>query len=41
MSDNEKIESTEEEPEVVAHLASDEEDDLAVAAGWCVTNDHA
>lgn len=39
MSDNEKIESTEEEPEVVAHLASDEGDEPSYEApGWCITN---
>ena len=35
MSDNEKIEPTEEEPEVVAHVNDD--DELATP-GWCVTN---
>ena len=40
MSDNEKIEPTEEEPEVVAHVNNDEDDELA-APGWCVTNSNA
>ena len=39
MSDNEKIEPSTEEPEVVAHLASEgDEPGLEDSAGWCVIN---